>query len=227
VKTVTRALGALGLIAFWMLPAAATAQILSITAGLHYEVIDPPAPVTTTDRDRIEVTEVFWYGCPRCFVFEPMMHTWQDRMRGDLAFTRVPGVWHQVMETHARLYYAAGALGAQSQRRIHQAAFRAIHERGSPLGTEDEIRVLFLEQGVSEEDFDELWSSPAVHSAVGRAMELTADYGLQKLPSLIVNGRYRIAQNAAVRTHDDMLVVAHLLLREIRSLRRTDLPTEP
>ena len=40
-------------------------------AGKHYQVLDQP--VRTRDSSKVEVVEVFWYGCSHCYSFEPLV----------------------------------------------------------------------------------------------------------------------------------------------------------
>ena len=47
------------------------AQPALYVEGTHYEALDKP--VRTVDPNKIEVTEVFWYGCPHCYAFEPLL----------------------------------------------------------------------------------------------------------------------------------------------------------
>lgn len=197
----------------------AAAQPRPLAEGEQYELILPPMP-TESAPDRIEVTEVFWYGCPRCAELEPMMTSWRDGIAGDLDFRRSPAVWNEVMETHARIYYAAEALDLLG--RAHREAFRAVHEEGNPLASEEQARTFFERFGVKREAFSQAWNSGEVTAKVNAARISTAGYGIEKLPSLIVNGTYRVAQNAFVPSHVDMVVAVNLLVRNVRSTRRID-----
>jgi hypothetical protein len=40
--------------------------------GVHYQVLAKEVP--TQDPTKIEVTEVFWYGCGHCYTFESLVH---------------------------------------------------------------------------------------------------------------------------------------------------------
>ena len=33
--------------------------------------------------DKINITEVFWYGCPHCFRFEPYVNRWKENLPAD------------------------------------------------------------------------------------------------------------------------------------------------
>ena len=52
-------------------------------AGLNYTPIVPAQP-TSVGPDKIEVVEVFWYGCPHCFDLEPFIQSWLQLIHGEL-----------------------------------------------------------------------------------------------------------------------------------------------
>lgn len=200
----------LALVALLFLSAgAAVAQPDLYVEGTHYELIDEP--VRTADPNKIEVTEVFWYGCPHCYAFEPLIESWVENLPDDVVFVRSPGMWNQAMELHAQIYYAAQALDVVEK--IHPVAFSEIHQRGNYLQTEDEIRTLFTSQGVSAEDFDKAWKSFSVTSAVKQAGTRMRDYGIRGVPNVIVNGKYRISSGT---TQAEMLKVAEFLIEKER-----------
>jgi len=39
-----------------------------------YETLSPAQP--TQSADKIEIIEFFWYGCPHCYAFEPLVDKW-------------------------------------------------------------------------------------------------------------------------------------------------------
>ena len=184
------------------------AQPSLYVAGTHYEVIEEP--VRTADPNKIEVTEVFWYGCPHCYAFEPLINSWAEKLPSDVSFVRSPGMWNAMMETHAQIYYVAEELGALDK--VHGVAFDEIHQKGNYLDNEKAVKDMFVAQGVSAEDFDKTWGSFAMTSAVKKAGTRMRDYGVSSVPCLIVNGKYLITINDGVTTQADMLKVADYLV---------------
>ena len=85
-------------------------------AGEHYQVL--PDPIKVVADDKIEVMEIFWYGCGHCKDFEPLIVAWQKSMPDDVAFARTPAVWRKQMRPHAALYYVAEALNLPHQVQI-------------------------------------------------------------------------------------------------------------
>ena len=88
------------------------AQPREFIEGVHYQALANPVP-TQTDADRIEVREIFWYGCPECATLEPVMSDWGEGVRGDLVLHRTPAIWNDIMALHARIYYSAIAVNAE------------------------------------------------------------------------------------------------------------------
>lgn len=190
--------------------AAAFAQPALYVEGTHYEVLE--APVRTADPNKIEVAEVFWYGCPHCYAFEPLIESWKKNLPADVAFVRSPGMWNQLMEVHAQIFYAAETLGVLEK--IHPVAFSEIHQKGNYLQTEAEVKALFVAQGVSDADFDKTWKSFSVTSAVKKAGTRMRDYGVRGVPNMIVNGKYRVTGDAATTQADQLKIVDFLINKE-------------
>jgi protein dithiol oxidoreductase (disulfide-forming) len=197
----------------------ATAQPRESVEGVHYFALPKEVP-TGLESDKIEVREVFWYGCKECSTLEPMLTEWRDGVTGDLVFARMPAVWNDLMALHARIYYTGVTLNVAD--RINQAAFRAVQEQQRPLRNEAEIKAFFIENGVSAEDFDKTWNAPEVIAAVDEARLRTSDYGVDKLPSVILNGRYKIVENEKVFNHVELNIAMNNLIRTLRDERRSD-----
>ena len=47
-------------------------------ANTHYVKLTT-AQGTSSPPDVIEVAEVFWYGCPHCFTFDPIIKDWAEK----------------------------------------------------------------------------------------------------------------------------------------------------
>ncbi|MCF6336434.1 MAG: thiol:disulfide interchange protein DsbA/DsbL [Gammaproteobacteria bacterium] len=159
----------------------------NVMAAKEYEMINPPQP--TTSKDKIEVVELFWYGCPHCFTLEPYVERWLKRKPENVKFVRMPGMFRPSWEIHGRAYYTAEVLGVVDK--VHKPMFEAIHEQKRSLSNEASIMALFKENGVSEKDFKRVFRSFAVETKLRRAKDMGQRYGVRGVPALIVNGKYR------------------------------------
>ena len=191
---------------FAVLPVAAAEYV----AGKHYEVLDPS--VRTANPAKIEVTELFWYGCGHCFIFEPLLAKWHQKLGDDVQLVRSPAIWHPTMELHARAYYTAKALGVLD--RVHPALFEAMNVKQNKLATEDAIAEIFVANGVDEQEFRKTFNSFGVASAMRQADARQRSYRSAGTPELVVEGKYRITARMT-GGHQGMLDVAdHLIALE-------------
>lgn len=178
------ALSTLGLCAFVAFAALAGP---AFSEGKDYESIIPAQPVDDSDR-RVEVVELFWYGCPHCHRFEPYIERWVKRNKGRIHFIRLPAILREGWAIHARAFYAAEALGVVDK--IHRPLFNAIHNEHRKLNDEDSLARFFAEQGVDERAFRRAFESFGVDSQVRRAKQMTRRYRAMGTPAVVVDGRY-------------------------------------
>jgi len=189
--------------------------------GFEYNLVKPPQ--ATSDPAKVEVLELFWYGCPHCNEFEPNLNKWLKNKPEDVKFVRVPAIFRKSWAIHARAYYTAEALGVLDK--LHSKIFHEIHNTGkkkTALLDEVDIEKFFVKHGVKREDFKRTWDSFVVQARVKRAVTLTRSYGINGVPAMIVNGKYRTSakeagiQDPAKVTNDQMMKVVDWLVERER-----------
>ncbi|MFV2057519.1 MAG: thiol:disulfide interchange protein DsbA/DsbL [Thiohalomonadales bacterium] len=185
----------------------------SVTAAtykekIHYEKISPAQPVST-DGKKVEVVEMFWYGCPHCNKLEPYVDRWVKKMPKNVVFVRTPAIFRPDWELHARAYYTAEILGVVDK--THKAMFDAIHGKRQKMNTEKAIMDLYSKYGVSNDDFKRVFKSFAVEAKVRRAKDMSRRYGIKGVPALIVNGKYRTGAQQAGGNNKIFKVVNYLV----------------
>ena len=178
--------------------------------GVHYERIVPAQPTSTVDK--VEVLEIFWYGCPHCFRFEPHVERWLRKKPENAQFVRLPGVFRPSWEVGARAFYTAQLLGVFDK--LHKPIFNAMHLQKRNLGTEDAMRDFFAEQGVDKKDFIKTYNSFAVGTRLRRAKTMTGRYGIDGVPAVIVAGKYRISARTAGSNAEMLKVINFLVEKE-------------
>jgi thiol:disulfide interchange protein DsbA len=157
--------------------------------GTNYKTIVPAQP-TSVGPGKVEVVEVFWYGCGHCFALDPAVESWRTKGKPSyVEFLRVPAMWNDATRMHARVFYTAELLGKLEQ--LHSAIFNEIHTKGDMLNTVDKIAAFFKSNGVSNEDFQKAFSSFAVESKLQRADFLNRRYKVDSVPVVIINGKYK------------------------------------
>lgn len=182
----------------WLLAALTAFSIQMASAdtfvkGQHYFELD--FPVRTNDASKVEVVELFWYGCPHCFRLEPSVNAWKANIAEDVDFQQIPAVLGRSWEPHARAFWVAAATGVLEQ--THQPFFNAIHLDKQRMVREDDLKEFFANFGVSEAQFDQHYRGFATESRLKQTESRINAYGITGVPAFIVNGKYRVNATSA------------------------------
>ena len=161
--------------------------------GTEYQALATPQP--TSSGDKIEVLELFWYGCPHCYHLEPELNAWLTQKPDDVEFVRVPAVLGPPWELLARAYYTAEVLGVLDK--IHEPLFEHIHKERKLIRNASELKAFFMEQGVPEADFDKAFQFICGGHHDQPRQRCAQSYGLTGVPTMVVNGKYRTTATLA------------------------------
>lgn len=173
-----------------------------------------PEPVKTRDPKKVEVVELFWYGCSHCYHFEPMLEEWQSKAQDDVDFWRSPAMWRDVMVEHAKAFYVAKTLGILDK--MHTPLFEALKANPKKLASEQELADFFAEHDVDEEKFKKAYNSFSVSSGVRLADSRARSYKITGTPEIVVNGKYRVDARMA-GGQQQMLDIADFLIAKERA----------
>ncbi|HET9864146.1 MAG TPA: thiol:disulfide interchange protein DsbA/DsbL [Steroidobacteraceae bacterium] len=198
--------------------AATPAPVSQWEAGVNYDVLAYPQ-ATKPAPGKVEVNEVFWYGCGHCYALDPVLEAWKKDKPAYIEFVRIPVIWGPVHEQHARLFYTLQKLGRED---LHSKVFDAIHRGGKMLAAQDSAEgraqqlAFFKENGVSEQEFNAAYDSPEVQANVRKARQLTESYGIASVPTMIVAGTYSTSVSQAGGSNQLLALINDLAAREQR-----------
>jgi thiol:disulfide interchange protein DsbA len=181
--------------------------------GTHYNRLSPTQP-TSSSPDKVEVAEIFWYGCPHCFAFDPFVKSWESSKADYVSFVRVPAVWNPLVRTHAQAFYTAEALGKGAE--MHDAFFREIHDNQNLLDTPEKLQAFFSKFNVDAAAFKSTWESFAVHTKLQRADELSRRYRISSVPMIVVNGKYT-SDGGMAGSYDNLFELVDELVQSERA----------
>lgn len=183
--------------------------------GKQYSRLQMPQPTETAGK--VEVIEFFWYGCPHCADFEPMLKTWAKKLPADVSFRKVPAIFRDTWAPGARIYYTLEAMDLLDK--LNDAVFNAMIRQKINLNDEKTLFDWVAQQGVDRQKFADMYKSFAVDGKVRKAAEMTQEYGFGGVPVLIVGGKYMPAPNLG--SFGDMLrVVDGLIVKNRGELKR-------
>lgn len=158
----------------------------SFQAGQDFRPLAKPAPVDAP-AGRIEVVEFFWYSCPHCNAFEPLLESWSKRLPRDVVLRRVPVAFRPDFEPQQRLFYTLEALGRLD---LHGKVFQTLHQQRQPLQNEEAILAWLQAQGVDRAKAQAAYQSFGITTKVRRALLLQEAYEVEGVPALGVAGRF-------------------------------------
>ena len=180
------------------------------TQGKQYTELSNPQP--TSSSDKIEVVELFWYGCPHCQKLEPYIQEWLASKPDDVEFVRLPAVLSKRWELLAKAYYTAELLGVLDK--THVALFDALHNKKIKINDEVALQNFFVSQGVSAEEFKKTFDSFAMNIKINNARQMTRRYAATGVPMLVINGKYSTSQSMAQGSEGAIKVVNYLIEKE-------------
>jgi len=175
------------------LPARARAQGVVPVEGRDYQTLARPLAVPADGR--IEVVEFFWYGCPHCFAFEPVIEPWIISLPPRVHFTRVPVGFDARRRIHQRIFYTWEALGVVDQ--MHLRTFTRFHVQRKPIDSVGAMVEFAQESGLDGAKVQAAWNSFGVQARCAAATQLEDGYRIDNTPEMGVAGRFTaVAQGA-------------------------------
>jgi thiol:disulfide interchange protein DsbA len=204
--------------------AGSATQAATYVAGKHYAVL-PQAQRTTVPAGKVEVMEVFSYGCPACNHFRPAMKQLKTALPANAQLVFLPASWNTAENwpLFQRAFITAQSLGVSEK--AHEAMFDAIWTTGE-LGIidnnsqriksrlpsiEDTARFYQRVTGVKAADFVNASKSFSVDLKMRQADTQIAAMQVSATPTLVVAGKYRV-NNDAFKTDDEIIDVVKFLV---------------
>ena len=208
--------------------AAATCQAQSSwVEGKNYFRINPPQP-TSVPAGKVEVMEVFSYGCPACNKFQPIIKELKAHLPPNAQMVYLPASFipSEDWPMFQRAYFTAQALGIAEK--THDAMFNAVWGTGELAATdpvtgrikstiptiEDAAKFYQRTAGVKADVFLATAKSFGVEAKMKMAdQEIGAAQALST-PTIIVNGKYRLQAQTAGGVPQMIELVNYLVARE-------------
>ncbi len=186
-----------------------SSQAESFKEGEHYKVINPAIP-TNVPTGKVEVDELFWYGCPHCYALEPTIEKFLQNKPANVVFNRVPATISPRWAYHAKLYYVGLLLDPNGDKKLHTKVFEAIQKQRRRIESDDALTRFFVEQGFSADQVRNALQSMEMRAMLARADEVGFKSGADSVPAIIVNGKY-LTSPSMVGSEEKMLQVINYL----------------
>lgn len=172
--------------------------------------------IPTENANKIEVVEIFWYGCIHCYQMEPALNAWVKKLPADVVFKRMPGLPQPAWAPMAKAFYAMEDLGLGEK--LHSALFDAIHKQKSLNPTNELAAIDWLAKqgGLDRKKVDEAFRSFSMNNKLNRSAQFFRASGATGVPSLVIDGRY-LTSNTMAGGNDAALAVADYIITHVRA----------
>lgn len=200
----------LALLGGLLLTSACTAQSNApapYTEGKEYVTL--PAPHQRFNSEgKVEVVEVFSYGCVHCAQFAPVAENLKKQLPAGVVFKLMPAPFSAEWLPFARSYYAAQQLGVLD--RTHLALFAAKFSEHYPINSLDELADFYARQGIDRAEFMRIATSPETTAKLKTDLDLIRQWQVDGTPAIVVNGKYRVG---TVQSFDELAAVTQWLVK--------------
>jgi len=178
---------------------------------------DKTAQAMPTDTpNKIEVTEIFWYGCIHCYHMDPILNVWVKKLPADVVFKRVPGLPQPAWAPMAKAFYAMDDLKLSDK--LHTALFDAIHKEKT-LNPTDEVAAIdwmTKKSGLDKKKVEDAFRSFSMNNKLNRAAQTFRASGATGVPSFIIDGQY-ITSSTMAGGNEQALKTADYIIGNIRA----------
>lgn len=172
--------------------------------------------IATDNPNKIEVTELFWYGCGHCHQMEVPLNAWVKKLPADVVFKRIPGLPNQSWAPMAKTYYAMETLGVLEK--LHTPLFDAIHKQKTLNPTNEKAAIDWVtkQSGLDKIKVEEAFKSFTTNTQLNRAANIFRASGATGVPSLVINGQF-ITSSTMAGNNDAALKTADYIIANIRA----------
>ncbi len=183
-------------------------------AGRDFKPVSPPL---VSPKDKIEVIEFFSYGCNHCNDFHPLISQWAAKLPKDVSFRRVPVSFNRPEWARlSKIYFALEATGDLAK--LDAAVFIAIHEQRIAFKTDEAAVSWVAGKGGDGKKFKDAMDSFSMQSKVQRADQEATAARITGVPSLVVDGKF-LLNNEAASNYDELLKLVDTVIAKARKER--------
>lgn len=177
---------------------------------------DAVAQIIPTDAPaKIEVLEIFWYGCIHCYQMETPLNAWVKKLPKDVYFKRMPGLPNASWAPMAKAFYAMETLGVAEK--LHTPLFEAIHKQKTLNPTDEKAAIEWVTQksGMDKLKVEQAFKSFTINTNLNRAAQTFRASGATGVPSLVIDGKY-ITSSTMAGGNEAALKTADYIIDNVR-----------
>jgi thiol:disulfide interchange protein DsbA len=172
--------------------------------------------IPTDNPNKIEVAELFWYGCIHCYQMDPILNAWVKKLPADVVFKHVPGLPRADWAPMAKAYYTLEDLKLIDK--LHTPLYDAIHKQKVLNPTDEAATIDWItkQSGLDRKKVEDSFKSFSMNNKLNRAAQFFRASGATGVPGIIVDGQF-ITSSTMAGGNEQALKVADYLIANIRA----------
>ena len=182
--------------------------------GTEFEAV--AQAISTENPAKIEVMEIFWYGCPHCYHMEEPLNAWVKKLPSDVYFKRMPGLPNASWAPMAKTFYAMETLGVGEK--LHTKLFEAVHKTKTLNPTDEAAAIEWVtaQSGLDKLKVEQAFKSFSTNTSLNRAAQIFRASGATGVPTLVIDGKY-ITSATQAGGNEQALKVADYIIGNVRT----------
>lgn len=184
------------------------AQAREYKPGVDYEVKE------TKLTEKPEIREFFSFFCPHCYEVEQMFTPLNREFvnKAEVVYNPVWQIGGELGKRTQSAYAVAKKLGKENE--IRALLFKRIKQTEGHLQSNDDFAYIFDIVGVNAKSYRDELKTAEVKALISNYNQKIADYGLNSVPQIIVNGKYLINLSNVQDQNDYKNLVSYLLSKD-------------
>jgi thiol:disulfide interchange protein DsbA len=170
-----------------------------LVAGKDFQVYSHRHSITP---GKLEVIYFFWYGSDWSAKIDTPIRAWAAAHSDVIRFQPSPVVFNNKWALGARIFFALRLMGIEAQ--IGPQLQQAVVSGSVSLDKPKQVLEFLVANGVDAVKFQRAINDPRVVAQTASTIPVAGQYGVQTLPTFVIDGRY-VFQSAAGVSPESLL----------------------
>lgn len=194
----------------------ASFNVLAADPQLGKEFDKTLQAIPTDTPNKIEVAEIFWYGCVHCYHMDPILNAWVKKLPADVVFKRIPGLPQPAWAPMAKAFYALEDLNLSAK--LHTPLYDAIHKEKVLNPTDEAAAIDWItkKSGLDKKKVEDAFKSFSMNNKLNQAAQVFRASGATGVPSFIINGQF-ITSSTMAGGNEEALKTVDYIIANIRA----------
>mgnify|MGYP004680935237 FL=1 len=177
-------------------------------AGIDYEIKNSKLTA------KPEIREFFSFFCPHCYLLEQTFSPLNKEFspKADVVYNPVYQIGGELGKRTQSAYAVAKKLGRENE--LRHLLFKRIKQTKGHLQPADDFDYLFEVMGINGSSYHQELKSAEVKALINDYNQKIAEYELNSVPQIIVNGKYQIILSNVQDEKDYKDLVSYLLSKD-------------